>query len=119
MSCDNACYEAKINRCEDITIKAGLPASAAYFVIICKSNHSNSYQRQIMTDADGTLIIRKIDFPAGYFAYGYFSIMLRDTTDAYATQVFTFNSKTYECVLMQIIGIDTSAGDSSPINTIQ
>lgn len=118
MSCENACYEAQVNGCSDITLKAGLAASTDYFVIINKIGGANSYQKQISTDVDGFLIIDISDFPAGYFTAGYFNLKLRLAT-TYAPQPMVFNSISFDCVLIHIVKTDVAVDDTSPISTIQ
>jgi hypothetical protein len=118
MSCESACYEAQVNGCGNIILKAGLAASTAYYVQINKGNNSNVYQRQVVTDVDGVLTIIKADFPAGYFAPGYFNLKLR-LANTYILQPMVFNAISYNCVLIQVINTDIETDDLSPISTIQ
>lgn len=118
MSCESGCYEAQVNGCDDIILKAGLAASTAYYLQINKGQNGNVYQRQISTDIDAILTIETSLFPAGYFTGGYFNLKLRKASD-YTVQPLTFNAASYECVLLHISNIKVQEGDTSPISTIQ
>ena len=118
MSCENACYEADVNGCSDITLKAGLAANSDFYAIVTKTSSSNVHQRQLTTDAEGTLVLPKDSFPDGLFSNGFFNLKIRDTS-TYTLQPLVFNSLSYNCVLFKIVNTDIETDDESPISTIQ
>lgn len=117
MGCENSCYEAQVNGCDNITLKAGLTPDTSYFVQVFKNNNSAVYQREFTTNAEGLLQLSKASFPPGYFTPGFFTLTVK--TAAYLLKPMTFNEVEYDCVLFQVISTDVEEGDTSPISTIQ
>jgi len=118
MSCENACYEAIVNGCSDITLKAGLAATTAYYVQINKASNSNVHQRQITAESDGSLIIQKASFPAGFFTPGNYKLSVRLASN-FTKQALIFNTISFNCVLFKIVNTDIETDDTSPISVIQ
>lgn len=121
MSCENACYEAQINACDDITLIAGLAAETAYYVRINQVGNPNVYQRQLTTDVDSKLVIPVDSFPAGFFNKyaGYFQMELRPAADYPTVQVLTFNEIQFSCVVFKIVATNIEDEDETPISVIQ
>lgn len=121
MSCPS-CYEAVINKCSDIIVKAGLPPSTEFYVLLSKPGKTTIYERDFTTDAEGVLIVSIDGFPAGYFTQygGPVQMQLKKKAD-YSLQNFSFGEPPvqYDCVLISLRSIDTEEGATSPVSTIQ
>ena len=118
MSCENGCYEAQVNGCGNLVLKASLTPSTGYYLQLTKNNSSNVYQRLLTTDVSGFLTINKDLFPDGYFTSAFFNLKLK-LASTFAPQVLTFNGLPYNCVLLHVVNTDIEISDTSPISTIQ
>lgn len=120
MSCEKACYEATIETCNDIVVKAGLTASTPFYWIIRKASSSNIIQRLTATNADGDLTIAKADLPAGYLIKGnHYKIEVRNGSNYLQKVPLTFGAEEYQCVIAQLVGIDRESDDGSQLNVIE
>ncbi|MDF2381333.1 hypothetical protein JMG10_07645 [Nostoc ellipsosporum NOK] len=119
MSCETACYETTVAQCSSLVLKAGLPPSTDFFVLINRSWSNTVHQRRVQTNGNGDLEIDKADYPAGFFTGGSYHLRLRQTSGGYDIQDLTFDTKQYECCLFTVKQYDLEPGDASPINVIQ
>lgn len=119
MSCEKACYEANIETCNDIVVKAGLTASTPYYWIINKTSSSNIIQRLTATNADGDLTIPRADLPAGYLIKGnHYNIQVRDGSNYLQKVPLVFGAEEYQCVVAEMVSIDREESDNSKMNVI-
>lgn len=120
MSCEKACFEATVEACNDIKIKAGLTASTSYYWIIQVPGKSNIYQRLVITDADAVLTILKDDLPAGYLITGgNYRIQIRTGENYLVPVELSFGGLNYSCILASIGTIIREEDDESDINLIE
>lgn len=119
MGCEKSCYEAKIQGCNDIVVKAGLSANVPVYWIISKASSSNIYQRLTNTNGEGELLIPKSMLPAGFLVKGnHYKIQVRNGTDYLQPVTLTFDGKQYSCVMVEIVNIDRDNEDGSKVNVI-
>lgn len=119
MNCENACYEAQIQSCNDIVVKAGLTANVPVYWIISKASSSNIYQRLTNTDANGELVIQKADLPAGFLVKGnHYKIEVRNGTDYLQPVTLVFAGKQYSCIMIEIVNVNRDSEDGSMVNVI-
>lgn len=119
MAC-KGCFEAVINECENIIIKANLPANYPLYWIVKKSGATNMYQRLVQTNGSGDVVIPKADLPDGFLIKGKtLEITLKNGNDYLQPVVFVFGTNQYSCVMAHLHSIDRLENDNSGVNVIQ
>lgn len=106
MSCETSCFELQVQCCDDILIKAGLTPTDTLQAIIQKPAGANVYKREVVVDADGNITIEKVSLPPGFLATGFLNVQLKKGEDFTEEQLFTFNSKTYKCLQLELVDND-------------
>ncbi len=113
-------YKANVSQCDDFKIIAALPPSFPLYYIIRKTGSSQTYQKLTNTDVNGVLEIFKADLPAGFLIPGrIFEIELRTGAEYLQQIVFVFGTKQYKTIIAEIVSIEKSLIDISPVDTIQ
>lgn len=116
----NSCFEATIETCNDIVVRAGFTASTPYYWTIKKSSSSNIIQRLTSTNADGDLLIPKADLPAGYLVKGnHYTIQVRLGSNYLQLVTLIFGAEVYQCIIAELANIDREEGDDSEVNVIK
>ncbi|MDB5200573.1 MAG: hypothetical protein JWO92_2536 [Chitinophagaceae bacterium] len=103
MSCETGCYEMQIECCETPIISNGLTPELALVAILTRPGSNKVYKRTIVVDAEGAIAIDKSTMPAGFFASGFINVILKKGADFAEEQLFTFDSVTYKCLLLEIV----------------
>jgi len=113
MSC-STCYEVRIPECpDDITILAQLDADTTYFVTIT-TKFEKKYTQQVLTDSDGSFIIRVADLPEGLFTRhsGDFTVDVRKTLTNCDPETMQFCvdgvMTEFTCVIMSFYKLERS-----------
>lgn len=120
MSCENACYEAVIESCNNIVVRAGFPANFPLYWIIAKAWSNNKYQRLTTTNIDGDLLIPKADLPAGYLIKGNdYKIQVKSGNDYLQPVTFLFGGSQYNCINAELVSFDRDTNDNSEVNVIE
>jgi len=120
MSCDTACFEATIESCNNIVVRAAFPPNYPLFWIISKASSSNQYQRVVTTNGQGDLLISKTLLPAGFLLKGnQYKIILKNGTDYLQPVTFMFGGKQYSCIIAGLVNFDRDNGDNSEVNVIE
>lgn len=119
VSC-SSCFEAVISSCEEIIVRAGLPANYDIYWLIKKAGSDNLYQKKTQTNEQGDLVIDKADLPDGFLIPGrIFNLELRDG-DSYLTPVvLLFGETEYTCIMVSIENFVKEEADNSSSNIIQ
>ncbi len=106
MGCENACFELTFPCCESPAIlNAGL-TDIPLLAIVSIPGGTKIYRREV-TVTDGGFELNKADFPDGFFVSRFLKIELRSGAPEYNTiQVMTFNSKPYNCLMLELADID-------------
>jgi len=119
MACKKECFEATVNVCSDITIRAGFLANYPfYYILLLRNNHR--IQRSATTNLEGELVIDQDDLPPGLFAIEQVvGIELRDGNNYLQKIFFQFGGEIYGCILADIQRINVAPGDTSELNVIQ
>lgn len=120
MSCPAGCFNAVIQSCNDIVIRAGFPPNYYLYWIVSKHGSSKRYQRLVQTGNNGDLTISKTVFPAGFFVNGkIIEIEVRNGSDYLQPVILVFDEIEYSCVMAYMKSIDMHEDDESPVNVIQ
>jgi hypothetical protein len=120
MSCENSCFEASIESCNDIVVRAGFPANYPLYWIICKAGSNNLKQRLTLTNVNGDLVIPQSDLPAGYLLTGnFYKIQVKNGNDYLQPVTFVFGGTQHTCIICQLLSFDRDEFDNSEINVIQ
>lgn len=102
MNC-SSCYELKVECCEDFTLPVKLNAATQYYVVFSKPGSCTIFQKLLTSNSDGDILIRKADFPAGYFAAGiFYNVEIRDYTTVIP---LTFFGDNYSCMLIETVDV--------------
>lgn len=120
MSCENACYEAVIESCNDIIIRAGFAGVQPLYWLIKRPGSNNLYQRLTTTNVEGDLVIPIDDLPAGFLIPGgYYNIQVRNGDNYLQAVTFDFGGTEYDCIQAQLITINRDEEDESEVNVIE
>jgi hypothetical protein len=119
MSCASGCYEATVENCNDIIIRAAFPSNYPLYWLIQKGS-GNIHQRLVETDDNGDLTIEKSNLPNGYLIKGaYYKIKIRNGANYLQSVNFTFGDDQYSCIMAQIATFNRDEEDDSEVNVIQ
>ncbi len=120
MSCEKACYEAIIESCNNIVVRAGFPASFPLYWVVSKTNSNNLYQRLTTTNIDGDLVIPKADLPSGFLLQNnFYKILVKNGNDYLQPVTFVFGTSQYNCIISQLVKINRTNDDLSEVNVIE
>lgn len=120
MSCTN-CFEALIQSCSDVIIKAALPANYPVYWRINKASGNKIYQKLVNAASNGDITIAKADLPDGFLnSYaGPFNIELRDGNNYLNNIAVFFDGVQYTCIQFDVKEFSKPADDDSPTNVIE
>lgn len=120
MSCENSCYEAIIEGCNNIIVRAGFPPNFPLYWVMQKATSSNIIQRVTTTNSEGDLLIPKADLPAGYLVKGnQYKIRVKNGTDYLQPVTFVFGGDQYTCIMAELLNINRDDSDDSEVNVIE
>lgn len=120
MSCANGCFEAQLNGCDDIIVRAAFTPLFPLYWQVTKVGSSKVYQRLTQTNADGDLVIAKDDLPDGFLIPGrQFNIKIRDGNNFHQPILFVFGDTEYGCIVAEVMNYKVEEGDNSEVNVIQ
>src|SRR5436190_294819 len=120
MSCSSGCYEATIESCNDIIIRAGFTPDSPLYWLIQKVGSNNIHQRLTIANGEGDLPIPKSDLPDGYLIKGaYYKIQIRNGSEYLQPVSLTFGETQYSCILLSLNSFDRADDDESGVNIIQ
>lgn len=120
MSCENACYEAIIESCNNIVVRAGFPANFPLYWVVSKAASSNLIQRLVTTNSNGDLLIDKSLLPIGFLIKGnQYKILVKNGTDYQQPVTFVFGGTQYKCIIAELVRIDRDSSDNSEVNVIE
>lgn len=105
MDC-SSCYELQVECCEDFILPVKLTAATQYYVVFNRPGSNKIFQKLLTSDADGNILISKVDFPAGYFAAGnFFYVQIKSGENLPTLIPLTFFGDTYNCILIETVDI--------------
>jgi hypothetical protein len=120
LSCEKACFEAVIESCNDIIVRANFPADYSLYWLLSKPGSANIYQRRTTTNGSGDLIIPKASLPAGYLIKGgFYNIQIKDGDDYLQPVTFVFGTAQYTCINAQLVNFNREEEDNSEVNVIE
>lgn len=120
MNCSNGCFEAIIESCNDIVVRAVFPPNFPLYWIISKEGRPNIYQRLVNTNGSGDLIILKSDLPPGFLITGnHYKIRVKNGTDYLQPVTLFFGGTQYTCITTELIDIGRLETDNSEVNVIE
>jgi len=120
MDCSNGCYEAIIESCNNIIVRAVFPPNFPLYWVLSKEGRQNIYQRLVSTDGNGDLTILKADLPAGFLITGnHYKIRVKNGADYLQPVTFVFGGKQYTCITTELMNIGRDETDTSEVNVIQ
>jgi hypothetical protein len=120
MGCENGCYEAIIECCNSIVVKASFPPNYGLYWVVNKIGSNKIHQRLTQTNSQGDLIIDKAALPLGYLVTGnQIKIQIKDGANYLQPITFVFGGKNYNCTIAQLSDINKQIGDNSGVNVIQ
>jgi len=120
MDCSKGCFEAIIESCNDIVVRAVFPPNFPLYWIISKEGRPNIYQRLTNTDGNGDLTILKDALPAGFLITGnHYKIRVKNGADYLQPVTFVFGGEQYTCITTELMNIGRDESDTSEVNVIQ
>lgn len=120
MSCEKACFEAVIESCNDIIVRANFPANFPLFWLMSKPGSANIYQRRTNTNGSRELVIPKASLPAGFLIKGgFYNILVKNGDDYLQPVTFVFGTKQYTCIIAQLVNFNREEEDDSEVNVIE
>ncbi len=120
MSCKKGCYEAVLQSCSNIIVRAAFPTNYPIYWIIQKFGSNNIYQHLSLTNSNGELLINKSDLPDGYLvSNSYYKIQLRNGNDYLQPVTFVFGGQQFNCIQAKLVNITRNSSDNSEVNVIE
>jgi hypothetical protein len=120
MSCETGCFEAEIESCNDIVVRAGFPANFPLYWLLQRAFSHNIHQCITLTNSDGDLIIPKADLPAGLLIKGgQYKIRIKNGNDYLQPVTFLFGGTQYSCIMAELNSVNRDESDNSETNVIQ
>lgn len=120
MSCKKGCYEAVLQSCNNIVVRADFPANYPLYWIISKFGSANIHQRLVTTNVNGDLLISKTDLPLGYLLTGnFYKIEVKDGANYLQPVTFAFGTEQYTCIQAKFVNYTRDILDNSEVNVVE
>lgn len=109
MSCAKGCFQAQVQACTSITIRAGFPPNYSLYWCVQKIGKPKIYQKLTSTENNGDLVISADEFPDGYLFPGcQLRIQIRQGNNFLQPILMVFDDVEYECIMAELIDLVTT-----------